>query len=338
MPASAALPGGRVLIGVVGGIRYSDDGGLSYLTAGGPGQAGFIVWSFSFQPDAAHPFGGVVYAGVQDMAYGESAGASVYRSDDGGATWTLAHLFTAEETGQPPIAGASVAEVHVLATADGALWAGVGLTVGSAPRGGMMRSLDGGATWARADAGFAAADGRGWPTNQLAVSRTGVVYAATVRGVWRTTGAVVAGEAAPVEAPAAFGVSVRPNPAGGRVEVVLNASEAGVARVVVVDALGREVAVVLDGAVGRGEGRGARYERVAPRCVRGARVVRGAAGVGAARRGAVEGRRGTAPRLRGNRLRAGAGLLRSACALTPCHPELVSGSAFQGEGQSKDRS
>ncbi len=110
VPASAALPGGRVLIGVIGGIRYSDDGGLSYLTAGGPGQAGFIVWSFSFQPDAAHPFGGVVYAGVQDMAFGEADGASVYRSDDGGRTWSLAHLFTAEETGQPPVAGASVAE------------------------------------------------------------------------------------------------------------------------------------------------------------------------------------------------------------------------------------
>ena len=39
---------------------------------------------------------------------------------------------------------------------------------------------------------------------------------------------------------------MRPNPAGGRVEVVVSLTEAQAVRVVVVDALGREVAVVLD--------------------------------------------------------------------------------------------
>ncbi len=250
---SAALPQGRLLIGVWGGIRYSDDGGTTYTLASGPGMAGYIVHSFTFAPDPAHPFGGVAYSGVQDTVHGEADGASVYRSDDGGATWSLAHLFTAKETGQPPVDGASVAEVQVLATADGALWAGVGLSVGGAPRGGIMRSVDGGASWARADAGFAAADSRGWKVNALAVSRAGVLYAATVRGVWRTTGAVVAGEAGPAEA-SGLGVTVRPNPAGARVEVRLTLAEAAsTVRVVVVDALGREVAVVLDGAVAAGE-------------------------------------------------------------------------------------
>ncbi|HEX8385103.1 MAG TPA: hypothetical protein VF576_02910, partial [Rubricoccaceae bacterium] len=81
----------------------------------------------------------------------------------------------------------------------------------------------------------------------------GVLYAATFRGVWRTTGPVVAGEAGPSEAPGGVGVTVRPNPAGGRVEVAVTLAAAGPVRVVVLDALGREVAVVLDGASAVGE-------------------------------------------------------------------------------------
>ena len=92
----------------------------------------------------------------------------------------------------------------LLATPDGALWAGVGFSGGASnpARGGMMRiARTAGATWSRADAGFRDATGRGYQLNQLALSRTGVLYAATERGLWRTTTAVVAGEAAPAEAP-----------------------------------------------------------------------------------------------------------------------------------------
>ena len=254
VPASAALPGGRVLIGVVGGISYSDDGGLSYLPTSTVGSGRYyIAWSFTFVPDAGHPFGGVVYAGVQNIAAGgEGGGAEVLRSDDGGRTWTLAHAFTAAEMEVPVPAGTDMSDVIVLATPDGAggqaLWAGVSQSTGSSnpPRGGIMRSVDGGATWQRADAGFRNAQGWGHQVRQFALSRTGVLYAATFRGVWRTTGAVVAGEASP-EAPVHLGVSVRPNPAGGRVAVVLRLAEASTVRVVVLDARGREVAVVVDG-------------------------------------------------------------------------------------------
>ena len=254
VPASAALPGGRVLIGVIGGISYSDDGGLSYLPTSTVGSGRYyIVWSFTFVPDAGHPFGGVVYAGVQNIAAGgEGGGAEVLRSDDGGRTWSLAHAFTAAEMEVPVPAGTDMTEVVVLATPDGAdgqaLWAGVAQSTGSSnpPRGGIMRSVDGGTTWVRADAGFRNASGWGHRVHQFALSRTGVLYAATFRGVWRTTGAVVGAESGPAEAPG-LGVAVRPNPASGRVTVVLTLAEASAVRVVVLDALGREVAVVVDG-------------------------------------------------------------------------------------------
>ena len=252
LPPSAALPGGRILAGVWNGITYSDDGGLSYRPSSAFGQAAYIAWSFAFLSQAGHPYGGVTYAGVQTLSYGEFAGAEALRSDDGGATWVLAHHFTAAELEMPVPEYADVTEVVLLAAPDGVLWAGIGHRAEIPNRGGVMRSTDGGVTWARADAGFRDASGRGYRVNQLRLSRTGVLYAATERGVWRTTAAVVASEAAPAEA-AEIGVSVRPNPAGGRVEVVLTLAAAGPVRVAVVDALGREVALVLDGAARAGE-------------------------------------------------------------------------------------
>ena len=54
-------------------------------------------------------------------------------------------------------------------------------------------------------------------------------------------------------APGALAVAVRPNPARARVEVAVSLAEAGPARVVVLDALGREVAVVLGGEATAGE-------------------------------------------------------------------------------------
>ena len=249
VPPSAALPQGRILYGVRNGVVYSDDGGLSYRPSSAYGNAAYLVFSFAFAGDPAHSFAGVAYAGVHDFSAGEYRGAEVLRSDDGGATWTTAHRFTAAEMELPVPANSDVTDVEVLTTADGALWAAVSQNSGISNdrRGGVMRSVDGGLTWARADAGYRTAQGWGYGANALAVSRTGVLYAATQRGVWRTTApVVVAGEAPPVEA-SGVAVSVRPNPAGGRVEVVVSLAMAQTVRVVVVDALGREVTVVLDG-------------------------------------------------------------------------------------------
>ena len=45
----------------------------------------------------------------------------------------------------------------------------------------------------------------------------------------------------------------RPNPARGRIEIALSLAEAGPVRIVVIDVLGREVTVALDGAAAQGE-------------------------------------------------------------------------------------
>ena len=254
VPAAPALPGGRLLYGVYNGITYSDDGALTWRRSSAYVAGSFLVaWSFAFLPRPGHPYGGVAFAGMQT---GESSGAEVRRSEDGGATWTLAHQFTAEETGQPDTGGAGVAHVQLLATPDGALWAGVGLTNGTPipRRGGIMRSLDAGQTWHRADAGFDAGDGRGHRVLQLVLSRTGVLYAATEYGVWRTTAPVVASEALPTPgAVPGVRVAVRPNPASGRTTVAVTLVAAGPVRVVVLDVRGREMAVAFDGSLPAGE-------------------------------------------------------------------------------------
>ena len=73
-------------------------------------------------------------------------------------------------------------------------------------------------------------------------------------GIYRTVEPlfVVAGEAAPETAPG-VGVAVRPNPASGRVEVLVSLVSAGSVRVAVFDAQGREVALAFDGAMPAGE-------------------------------------------------------------------------------------
>lgn len=256
VPPSSALPNGRVLLGLWNGIVYSDDRAATWHPSSAYCFACYIAWSFAWRPVAGHPYGGTVYAGVQNVVVGELRGAEVLRSDDGGLTWTLAHSFTGAEFGFPSPQSGDFTEVVLFVTPDGALWAGaaLGTTFGNPARGIIARSTDGGATWQSADAGFRDASGRGYTVYQFALARDGRLYAATSYSVWRTTAPVVtaAGEAPPATVPE-VGVSVRPNPAGGRVEVVLSLAAAGAARVAIVDALGREVAVVVDGPVPAGE-------------------------------------------------------------------------------------
>ena len=254
VPPSPSMPDGRVLAAVWNGITYSDDGGLTYTLSSAFGQAAYIAYSFAFLPVAGHPYGGHVYAGIENVGLYPEARAEVHRSDDGGATWALARRFTAAELSLPVASGTDVSEVTLYATADGVLWAGVGQSTGASnpARTALVRSVDGGATWMAADAGYRNVQGWGYRVNEFAVSRTGVLYAATDRGVWRTTTAVVAEEAPPSKTPE-VGLSVRPNPASGRVEVVVTLAEAGAVRVAVFDAQGREVAVAFDGALAAGE-------------------------------------------------------------------------------------
>ena len=153
-------------------------------------------------------------------------GNGVYRSADGGATWTrtLDVFFAWDLTG----------------TADGAFWAGTSQ--------GAYQSTDGGASWTQRSGGI--------PERAVyAVAETagGAVLAGTGAGVY-SADLVVAGEAGPAAAPrAALALRVFPSPvaAGASVTITLGAA-AGPVRIDVVDALGRTVRTLAerDGAAG----------------------------------------------------------------------------------------
>ncbi len=257
VPPSAALPSGRLLVGIYNGVMASTDGGASYQPTSLYG--GYIAHSFAFVAVAGHPYGGVAFAGVDHAALsGNVTRAEVHRSDDGGQTWTLARHFTPEETGLPPIVDGGqpaymFGRVILASVPDGALWAAVHYTQGAQAPGVILRSDDLGATWSRADAGYTGFPGFvfypastpeqpfGWRVQRLALSRTGVLYAATDRGVWRTTQPVVSGEAWPTPASTGLSLAVAPNPSSGAVTLSLVSREAQRARVSVVDATGREV-------------------------------------------------------------------------------------------------
>ena len=242
VPVSAAYPNGRLLVGIkFGGTLVSDDGGLTFAPAAGFWRPGFWPLTYALAPDPASRYGGTLYAGMSDFSTNDRA--AVLASEDGGTTWETRYQFTPGEFGMMGINDAIIAWGP-----DGALYAGLRWHIGGNDPGTVVRSTDGGRTWEQAADGYA-----GGGVTGMIVGRDGRLYVAAFQGVYRTESPLaVAGEAQP-EALGRLGVAVRPNPAGGRVEVVLRIAAAGAARVVVVDARGREVAVVLAGAVSAGE-------------------------------------------------------------------------------------
>ena len=242
MPPSAMLPEGRLVAGTQGRIATSDDGGATWRARfTGP----TIVEDLALAADLSHPYGGTLYAGGLEFGRGPDPLASVYASNDGAATWRRVHAFVDGEFVAHPNNGVALA-----VGPDGALYGGLRQVVGGpAPDvGTVIRSRDGGVTWESVAAGFG-----GWAVNAFAVGRDGRLYLVADRGLWRTAEPITVASEAEPDAASGVGVSVRPNPARGRVEVVLSLAEAGAVRVVVIDALGREIAVVLDGAAGAGE-------------------------------------------------------------------------------------
>ena len=242
VPPSPALPDGRLLAGVWNGVTYSDDGGRTWTPAAGAyGYARYIGYDFAFVPEPGHPYGGAVLAGIDDLALGRDSSATIYRSEDGGATWARAHRFSPSEYGLE-----NTNKTVFAVTPDGAVWATVEHRLGGSPRNRpavIVRSVDGGRTWARADAGYG-----GHGVYSLHVGRDGRLYAATVQGVWHTTGpAFATAEERVPGPPAALAVSVYPNPTASRATVELRLAAPEAVRVEVVDVRGRVVAVAHDG-------------------------------------------------------------------------------------------
>ena len=243
---------GRVVAVGAWGIATSDDGGATYRQVPGfweyfrytAGAVGVV--------EGAAPGGGDrILALVNYPGHVPDIEVLVAASDDGGDTW----YELSELTGDPNYAGSAVVDFgqqrvaavinggHVWSSTDGgASWVRVGVLPGS-----IMDPTPpaiGRALWAF----------RG-PDERLYVGgiRLG---GATPGWSFRTAEPMtftVAGEAEP-EASERVGVSVRPNPASGRVEITLTQAEAASVRVVVVDVRGREVAVVWDGERASGTG------------------------------------------------------------------------------------
>ena len=245
---------GRIVGGGSWGLATSDDGGDSYTPVPGRWQY-FRYTAYAVGVlDRAAPGGGdrLVAAMIDPQRPGRICRVLV--SDNGGDAWRE----TFDLTGDPNANAEEVVDF------------GGGRAVIVMGGGHVWQTTDAGESWAiisivplslvdPASAGLGLNPRVYWalrgPDGRLYVggSRLG---GANPGWAFRTVAPVVAVEPPPDSAPGSMpgiALTVRPNPAGGRVEVVLELAEASDVHVVILDALGREVAVVLDGAAPHGE-------------------------------------------------------------------------------------
>lgn len=237
-------PAGRAVAVGTDGAAYSDDDGLTWTPSDlWCGRLCMHVGDNALVTLDGGPYDGhLVLSADQNPPLGLPA--QVWRSADG-AHW--------EAVGRSFTDGLSVS---LAATPGGGLYAYSGGDIDK-----ILASTDGGETWH--DVGDVAPD-ESIRINHVAAGPDGHLYAAGSRfppnsvdwgGMYRSARpafVVGAAEGRPSEA-AELAVSVRPNPsAGGAGVTVEAASPASSARVTVVDALGRSVATLHDGALAQG--------------------------------------------------------------------------------------
>ena len=262
----AALPSGRVLMSGQWGVAGSDDGGASYAVSALYQDGRYQLGALAALATPGSAQAGAPACGLPDGALCD--GAVVIGSDitqpevqawwtaDGGRTWSAPVALPQPVDG---VGSSSVAGV----VAVGAGPDGLGRAVAVLGRGLIYTTRDGGQTWQAVGRLPIILTGASHRTRLLRLGPDGHLWAATILNgsadEWLYRSAepaeaafAVAGEAGPGAA-SGLGVTVRPNPARGRVEVAVTLAEASAVRVVVVDVLGREVAVVLDETSGAGE-------------------------------------------------------------------------------------
>ena len=260
----ATLPSGRVLMGSTSGLAASDDGGSSYTVTplwGPYVHDGLAALATPGSTQAGPPSCGLADTALCDGAVAVGLDATApdmraWRTNDGGRTWSAAVPLPEpyDGVGNGYTAG-------VVAVGTGADGRGRAITV--LGRGIVYATADGGQTWqAVGRMPLDLALGVHWP-QLVRLGPDGHLWVSTIingpEREWMYRSAEpasaafpVAGETPPVPS-GGLGVSVRPNPTGGRVQVVVSLAAAQAVRVVVLDALGREVAVVLDGETAAGE-------------------------------------------------------------------------------------
>ena len=227
--AASPVPGRLVSAGT-DGTFYSDDGGRTWTASALFGRLRYLAHSLCLsQAPVGHADHGAVFVSVID---GTRPLLLVLASHDG-ETWTERGEIDADRA-------------YLACAPGGGLYAGI--QEGNADRlGRFAYSADGGRTWTDASAGFPSGE-EDTAVRALEVGPDGRLYAATYRGVWRTTAPVpVAAEAPPVSG-AGASLAVWPNPAAGAATVSLTLPEsAEQVRLVVYDVLGRAVALLHDG-------------------------------------------------------------------------------------------
>ncbi|MEL6773011.1 MAG: T9SS type A sorting domain-containing protein [Bacteroidota bacterium] len=222
---------GRVVVGLLGRLRYSDDGGVTWSEGSGvPGR----IWD-------------VLTEGPDGTVYAAGSGTEILlASRDGGASWTVRYTFGEGEFLPTPQG------VRLAVANNGTLWAGLTdyTNTTEIDEGTFVYSVDEGQSWTEAAEGF----GR-YEVNELLIDGRGRLVAATDAGVWRTRGSVSVSEesATPSGMPSGAVLDAPyPNPAAGTMTIPLALSEETAIRVTVMDVLGREVAVVHAGLLAAG--------------------------------------------------------------------------------------
>lgn len=178
--ASLGERGGSLLTESVDGVRRSVDGGVTWTEPAGlpPTAPGATTSSSELAVLASDPDIAYLLDSTRPSTtpYGEGPGPSLYRTADAGATWTAIE--------SDALSGRIVYDLAVIPATDGP--PAILVLDGES---GILRSVDGGVTFAAATQGIAPdPDAGGIAVGTIAAGpRTGVAFAATPTDLYRTT-------------------------------------------------------------------------------------------------------------------------------------------------------